>query len=256
MTSSTCGLITLKNANHFNELQEVWRRWLALKVKGTSNIRQQREGAMRADSGSFFGMFNYYRCIPKEHVPSAMKYMEDGEFRRTPKRSFVENPTLTGPPILSEDAPFTYCVPTSVLPFVGWDYIEVEKFKYNKSLVVMYGEYIENKLARFMEKLSSKQVSFSIILGDCLKIEKFFHKREKYDRILSSNLMDYILLPELLRWGIQNCDYIPCNLNCSYILYTLYFRAFASLVHYDEKHARRNLIEKKTDTLLEKSEKV
>ena len=198
LRSATCGIISV-DAIHFKKLQEIWRRWLQIKVKGTKNIAKQREEAMKADSGSFFGKFNYYNCIPREHVASAKKYMEDGGFRRTPKCSFAENSTLTGPPFMCEDAPFTYAVPTSVLPFIGWDYIEVEKFKHNKSLVAMFGNYIEHKLSCFMEKLTSKQVSFDIILGDCLKIDESLNKEEKYDRILTSNLMDYILLPELLR---------------------------------------------------------
>ena len=195
---ATCGLIIVDDS-HFKKLQEIWRKWLHVKVEGTKIIANRREEAMKADSGSFFGKINYYNCIPREHVASAKKYMEDGGFRRTSKCSFAENSTLTGPPIMCEDAPFTYAVPTSVLPFVGWDYIEVEKFKHNKSLVTMFGNYIEHKLSCFMEKLTSKQVSFDIILGDCLKIDEYLKKEEKYDRILTSNLMDYILLPELLR---------------------------------------------------------
>ena len=64
----------------------------------------------------------------------------------------------------------------------------------------MYANYIGSKLTAFMEKLSSKQVSFDIVLGDCMKIDKNLNEEEKYDRILTSNLMDYILLPKLLRY--------------------------------------------------------
>ncbi len=204
LLSATCGLVSL-NGIDFKELQKVWKRWLDLKVQGTSSIRGQRNEAMKADSGSFVGKINYYNCIPREHVPSAMKYMEDGAFRRTAKCSFAENPTLTGPSYFFKDGPFTYCVPTNVLPFVGWDYVQVEKFKYSESLVSMYGNYIESKLACFMEKLTSKQVVFDIVLGDCMnsKIGELLSKEEKFDRILTSNLMDYILLPELLRYSIS-----------------------------------------------------
>ena len=173
-----------------------------MRVEGTSSIRKQRQEAMNADPGSSVGKISYYKCIPKEHVPTAQKYMEDGVFQRTQRCSFAENPTLTGPSIFSKDGPFTYCCPTNVLPFVGWDYVEVKKFKHTKSLVSMYGEYIDSKLASFMEKLTSKQVSFNIILGNCVNIEECLNKGTTYDRILTSNLMDYILLPELLRYSI------------------------------------------------------
>ena len=201
LQSATSGLISL-NESHLKALREVWKRWLDMRVEGTSSIRKQRQEAMNADFGSFFGKINYYNCIPKEHVPTAQKYMEDGVFRRTQNCSFAENPTLTGPPIFSEDGPFTYCCPTSVLPFVCWDYVEVKKFKHTKSLVSMYGKYIDSKLASFMEKLTSKQVSFNIILGNCVNIEEYLNKGTTYDRILTSNLMDYILLPEILRYSI------------------------------------------------------
>ena len=188
------------NRSHFNELHEVWKRWLQLWVEGTSSIRKQRDEAMEADTGSYTGKYNYYNCIPEEHVPTAKKYMEDGVFQRTQKCSFAENSTLTGPPILMEHGPFTYCSLPSIIPFAGWDYVEVKKFKHDKSIVTMYGYYIESKLALFMEKITSKQVSFHIILGDCVKIEEFLDKDKTYDRILTSNLMDYIFLPELLRY--------------------------------------------------------
>ena len=199
--SATGGLISL-NENHIEGFKEVWKGWLDLQVEGTSSIRKQRDEAMNADSGSFVGKINYYTCIPQEHVLTAQKYMEDGVFQRTQNCSYAENPTLTGPPYLFKNGPFTYCCPTYVFPFIGWDYAEVKKFKHTKSLVTMYGNYIESKLASFKEKLSSKQVSFDIILGDCMKIEEFRNKEMTYDRILTSNLMDYILLPELLRYSM------------------------------------------------------
>lgn len=201
LMSTTAGLIKL-NKSHFNELHEVWKRWLKLPVTGISRIRKQRHEAMDADSGSSTGKTNYYRCIPEEHVPAAKKYMEDGIFQRTQKCSFAENPTLTGPPILMKDGAFTYCCIPNIIPFAGWDYVEVKKFKYHKSPVTMYGCYIESKLAIFMEKIASKQVTFHIILEDCVKIEEFLDKDTTYDRILTSNIMDYILLPELLRYMI------------------------------------------------------
>jgi hypothetical protein len=63
----------------------------------------------------------------------------------------------------------------------------------------MYGAYIENILKMVMKKLSSKQVRFQILLCDCMAIEQFIDEEAKYDRILTSNLMDYIILPALLK---------------------------------------------------------
>ena len=201
LKTATGGLTSL-NESHLKVLREVWKRWLDMRVEGTSSIRKQRLEAINEDPRNFDGKISYYKCIPKEHVPTAQRYMEDGVFRRTQGCSFAENPTLTGPSVFSEDGPFTYCCPIDALPFAGWDYVEVKKFKHTKSLVSMYGKYIDSKLASFMEKLTSKQVSFDIILGDCVNIEEYLNKETTYDRILTSNLMDYIFLPKLLRYSI------------------------------------------------------
>ena len=49
-----------------------------------------------------------------------------------------------------------------------------------------------------MKKFSTKQVSFQVILCDCLVIEQYIEEETKYDRILTGNLLEYILLPRLL----------------------------------------------------------
>ena len=201
LNAATDGVVSLQG-KHLKEFQKVWRRWIELKVEGTSKIRKQRNEKMIEDSGSFLGRINYYSCIPPEHLESAKKYMENGVFQRTERCSFAENPTLTGPSFFAMDDSYTYCCLTSILPFVGWDYIEVKKFGHSGSLITMYGNYIDCKMASVMEKLTSKKIKFKIVLGHCMYIEEFLHKEVKYDRILTSNLMDYILLPELLRYCI------------------------------------------------------
>ena len=201
LKSATDGLVSLSE-NHFKELKDVWKRWLDLRVEGTSDIRKQRAEAMNADSGSFIGKINYYNCIPPEHVATAQRYMDDGVFQCTKNCSHAENPTLTGPHYCSKDGPYKYLPPTNVLPFTGWDYIEVKKYQHMECVVTMYGNYIASKISSFMEKLTSKQLDFDIIFGNCLKIEEFLRKDMTYDRIMTSNLMDYILLPELLRYSM------------------------------------------------------
>ena len=63
----------------------------------------------------------------------------------------------------------------------------------------MYGAYIENVLRAVVKKLSTKQVYFQVILCDCLAIGQYIEEETKYDRILTGNLMDYIILPRLLK---------------------------------------------------------
>ena len=152
------------------------------------------------DPGSYRGRETYFNAIPQQHVKSAKKWMEDGLFLRSDMPAFAENPTLTGYDI-KNDRPahsYYYCIRADILPFTGWDYLEVKKFKHVNSLITMYGAYIENVLRAVMKKLSTKQVSFQVILCDCLVIEQYIEEETKYDRIITGNLMDYIFLPRLL----------------------------------------------------------
>ena len=150
------------------------------------------------DPGSYRGRETYFTAIPQKHVRSAKKWMEDGLFLRSDMPAFAENPTLTGYGIDRPAYSYSYRVISDILPFTGWDYLEVKKFKNVNSLITMYGAYIENILRVVMKKMSTKQVSFQIILCDCLVVEQHIEEETKYDRILTSNLMDYIMLPRLL----------------------------------------------------------
>ena len=152
------------------------------------------------DPASYNGRETYFTAIPHQHVKSAKKWMEDGFFLRSDMPAFAENPTLTGYDIKNGPTAYSYSyyISSDILPFTGWDYLEVKKFKHVNSLITMYGAYIENVLRAVMKKLSTKQVSFQVILCDCLGIEKYVEEETKYDRILTSNLMDYIILPRLL----------------------------------------------------------
>ena len=169
------------------------------KVKGTTWIQQERGAVFSLAPDSLGGIESYYNCIPQEHVKSAKKWMGDGLFLRNQMPPFAENPTLTGYCPQDRSKPYFYCIPSDVLPFRGWDYIQVKKFKFKDSLVTMYGAYIENLLKMVMRKLCNKQVYFQILLCDCMGIERYIDKKTKYDRILTSNLMDYIILPDLLK---------------------------------------------------------
>lgn len=125
--------------------------------------------------------------------------MEDGKFQRTQTPDFSENPTLTGYDKNDKTRPYYYCIPTDVLPFTAWDYLEVRKFRHANSLITMYGAYVENVLRTVTKKLSGGRVFFEVILSDCMAIGQHIDSKTTYDRILTSNLMDYIILPELLR---------------------------------------------------------
>ena len=152
----------------------------------------------KMNPGSYHGRETYFTAIPQQHVKSAKKWMEDGLFLRSDMPAFAENPTLTGYSLSRSAHSYFYCVTSDILPFTGWDYLEVKKFKDVNSLITMYGAYVENILRAVMKKMSTKKVSFQIILCDCMVIEQHIEEETKYDRILTGNLMDYIMLTRLL----------------------------------------------------------
>ena len=57
---------------------------------------------------------------------------------------------------------------------------------------------IECILRNFMAKLSQQQVSFQVALCDCMDIKQHLEAETVYDRIPTSNLMDYLkkIMPE------------------------------------------------------------
>ena len=63
----------------------------------------------------------------------------------------------------------------------------------------MFGDYIECILRSFKKKLSKQQISFQVVLCDCMDFKQHLETNTLYDRILTSNLMDYIILPSLLK---------------------------------------------------------
>ena len=196
--SKTAGLITVEDTQ-FKQLQDVWKSWLGLRVEGTQWIQKQREKAIKSNIEIVTRNAAYIANVPVEHASSLTKWIEDGVFKRTQAPTFAENPTLTGVDLSSRYAPYSYGVVADLVPFSGWDYLEVKKFKSSNCLVTMYGDYIECILRNFMKKLSIQQVSFQIAICDCTHIKQHLEANTVYDRILTSNLMDYVFLPTLLK---------------------------------------------------------
>ena len=179
-------------------LQDVWGSWLGLRVQGTNWIQKQREKEFKSDKENAARNAGYIESVPVQHANALKKWIEDGVFKRTQSPAFAENPTLTGVDHAASYSPYSYQVQPELVPFAGWDYLQVKKFKSSSCLVTMYGEYIECILRNFMERLSKQQVSFQIALCDCMDIKQHLEEDTVYDRILTSNLMDYVFLPNLL----------------------------------------------------------
>ena len=198
LNSKTAGLITVEDTQ-FKQLQDVWNSWLGLRVEGTQWIQKQREKKIKSNLQIVARNAGYIANVPSEHASAVTKWIDDGVFKRTREPTFAENPTLTGVDLSSRYAPFSYGVLEELIPFSGWDYLEVKKFKSSNCLVTMYGDYIECILQNFMKRLSRQQVRFRIALCDYSHVKQHPEANTVYDRILTSNLMDYVFLPTLLK---------------------------------------------------------
>ena len=198
LLSKTAGLISVDEM-HFKQLRRVWKTWLGLRVQGTKWIQKQRKEANNSEIEFVARNSGYIENVPAEHASAVKKWIDDGVFKRTQGPTFAENPTLTGTDRAARYAPYSYGLQPELFPFSGWDYVHVKKFKSSNCLVTMYGEYIECILRNFMKKLSMQQMSFQIALCDCMKIKQHLEMGTVCDRILTSNLMDYVFLPNLLK---------------------------------------------------------
>ena len=198
LQSKTAGLISVDEMQ-FKLLQDVWKTWLGLRVQGTKWIQKQREKSINSDMEIVARNSGYINNVPAEHAIAVKKWIDDGIFKRTQAPMFAENPTLTGVDMAAKYAPYSYSVLPALVPFSGWDYLQVKKFKSSNCLVTMYGDYIECILRKFMKILSKQQVSFQIVVCDCMDIQQHLEVNTVYDRILTSNLIDYVFLPNLLK---------------------------------------------------------
>ena len=202
----TSELLEISN-EHLNEMKRVWKTWLELPSLNSEWISKQRTTAFARDLNSHYGRSSYYQCLPPEHVSSAKQWMENGVFAPTRIPLVAENPTLTGCPKIWQDSSYSFCLDSSIFPFTGWDYIQVKRFGHCKSLVQMYRAYINNILERFKQTLTSGHISFKAVLENCMQISQYLDPDEKYDRILTSNLSDYIPLPHLLKLCSEKLNY-------------------------------------------------
>jgi hypothetical protein len=162
LQSKTAGLISVDEMQ-FKLLQDVWKTWLGLRVQGTKWIQKQREKSINSDMEIVARNSGYINNVPAEHAIAVKKWIDDGIFKRTQAPMFAENPTLTGVDIAAKYAPYSYSVLPELVPFSGWDYLQVKKFKSSNCLVTMYGDYIECILRKFMKiPLQKFHITFHI----------------------------------------------------------------------------------------------
>jgi MOSC domain-containing protein YiiM len=99
----------------FKQLQDVWKTWFGLRVRGTKWIQKQREKVINADIQSLGARHSgYLNNVPVQHANALKNWIDDGVFKRTQPPTFAENPTLTGVNVDERYAPYSYGIPFSL----------------------------------------------------------------------------------------------------------------------------------------------
>ena len=210
-------------------LRQVWQGWLNFnqqeKTWRSVSLAQQREQMFKEDPASAAGLESYKAVIPKRHKTSAVSWVENGDFLPSGKtaKDQRENPTLTGrreqgigrvpfgirvntPEELAgaktfpKDTEFVYCVTSDLMPFGEWDYLEAAQYSNAKSLIVMAHAFITHQIQEAIGFIDKQRLRISLILGNCQELKTTGDKavKEKFDRIFTSNIADYIGTKTLL----------------------------------------------------------
>ena len=192
----TSGFIHIASPGQLSELKKVWRRWAQLSTLKRRWVTERREVAFKRDSEVETVMCEYLIAVPQNHKESVERWRADGLFGLQCEVSILtrENVTFTGSPFQTEKSrgDYDFSPRPCVLPFTGWDYLEVKKTSFHDSLPKMYVVYLSKILHKCTERLSTSEVKLHIVLGNSLQIEPCLPLGLSYDRITTSNLCDYI----------------------------------------------------------------
>ena len=201
----TRGTMTIDH-DHLRTLVQVWRTWLHLGSREGEWIREERRRMFEKDRSSKDGMDLYLKEIPKEHKISASDWFANGILlpKGSRKNLTRENVTLTGIAatfrLNRSDGPypFSYILDPSVIPFISWDYKDVKQHFHCASLLKMYSQYVGHLLETCVATLASGKVKFYFLLSNCMEMTPFLPADRVYDRITTSNIVDYVPLTSIL----------------------------------------------------------
>ena len=193
-------------ADHFKALKRVWQTWFDLSSRKGAWVTEGRRMMFDRDANAVYGIQSFLAEIPQEHRRSTKEWLEDGILlpKKSRKGAKRENVTLTGSIGLNASGPdvaFNYCISSGCLPFTSWNYRDAKEFCAIPSLLEMYSKYVEHVLAACATRLVSRQVKLHCILSNCLDMQPFLPDGLAFDRILTTNLSDYIPLTTLLELG-------------------------------------------------------
>jgi len=191
--------------DHLRKLVQVWRAWLHLGSREGDWITEERQRVFDSDPSLEEGIRFYLDEIPKEHKKSASEWFENGILLSKASRKDLnrENVTLTGFPaalLNQSDGPyqFSYILDPTIIPFTSWDYKDVRQHFHCNSLLKMYNQYVGHLLEKCVTTVSREEVKFHFLLCNCMEMVPFLPPDRKYDRVITSNIADYVPLTSIL----------------------------------------------------------
>ena len=214
----TQGKVDITNAE-YDILREVWHGWIKVdeqqKSGRSKSLNKQRDELLFGiDLTATQGFLTSFTAqIPAQHGKSIESWAYNGDFLASGKTAQFGhlNPTLTGKEarIFPEnetpaeglhkslqspsEVEFVFCVPLNLMPFADWDYRQASGFADDDSLLVMYHAYVTNQIKQLMKfAVDGGRLAIRIDVGSCEEITESRMNGDKYDRIFTSNLADYI----------------------------------------------------------------
>ncbi|XP_071837888.1 uncharacterized protein [Apostichopus japonicus] len=192
----------------YNTLRGVWLGWKNLEAgiwtKVGFSIRQQRNLIYYRDPIAFERTDGYIDQVPKRHAPSIRKWIEDGIIASGDKRLGTTlqycNPTFTGRlpsktfrpgESIPHDFVFTYCVRVDCFPFQMWDYLDMIQHIDCDSVTEMCHAFTTDCVIKVTKMMNEKRLIIKTFVEDFLNIESLLTDSPKFDRIFTSNLIDY-----------------------------------------------------------------
>lgn len=202
----TSGVIEV-NEESFGDMCYIWTRWSQLECligkKDCINLHDDRKSLFEADRGSAEGMRSYLMRVPKKYVPSITKWFEDGVIvpaASQNKKLIYYNPTFTGRvwPLTNpfnktelNTRKFQYCVRPDCIPFQMWDSLEMSLLASSHSVTELCHAFTKECVIQTMRIVKDNHLHVEIWTKDFLDLLSFMPKGQSFDRIVTSNLVDY-----------------------------------------------------------------
>ncbi|XP_071837873.1 uncharacterized protein [Apostichopus japonicus] len=192
----------------YNTLRGVWLGWKNPEVGIWTHfgdfIRNQRNVMFALDPLAVESTNGYIEQVPKRHAPSIRKWMEDGVIASGDKRLGNTlrycNPTFTGRQLgesfrpgesIPHDFVFQYCVRCDCIPFQMWDYLDMIQHIDCDSVTEMCHAFTTDCVIKATKMMNEKRLIIKTFIEDFLNIESFLTDSPQFDRIFTSNLIDY-----------------------------------------------------------------